>query len=188
MAKEPMEGDLMERVPRRRDKTLVSNTLLFFSYGYGGLIQSLGCFLAYLVVFWTHNIPIKDLWMSSLDYWKEGAQDFCPTNGRECLTAEEQLYLQRQACSAWQMGIVFGQVSTLGFDPTSPTLFFLVLYDSRGSNQTAINFHSRHFPELAIYRSHGSRNYPCLYYDLRSWYQQILWWRSDFHLLVSLLL
>uniref|UniRef100_A0AC34F342 Cation-transporting P-type ATPase N-terminal domain-containing protein n=1 Tax=Panagrolaimus sp. ES5 TaxID=591445 RepID=A0AC34F342_9BILA len=107
MAKEPMEGDLMERPPRRRDKTLVSNTLLFFSYGYGGLIQSIGCFLSYMVVFWMHDIAIKDLWMSSLDYWKEGAQDFV-SNGHH-FNAEQQLHIQKQACSAWQMGIVFGQ-------------------------------------------------------------------------------
>uniref|UniRef100_A0A914QXB3 Cation-transporting P-type ATPase C-terminal domain-containing protein n=1 Tax=Panagrolaimus davidi TaxID=227884 RepID=A0A914QXB3_9BILA len=107
MAKEPMEGDLMERPPRRHDKTLVSNTLLFFSYGYGGLIQSIGCFLSYLTIFWLEGIAISDLWMSSQDYWKEGAPLF-PSNN-QTFTWEQQLKIQRKACSAWQMGIVFGQ-------------------------------------------------------------------------------
>lgn len=107
LAKEPMEGDLMERPPRRRDKTLVSNALLFFSYGYGGLLQSIGCFMSYLVVFWTHNIAIKDLWMSSLTYWDEGSPDFV-SNG-QVFTWQEQIMIQRKAASAWQMGIVFGQ-------------------------------------------------------------------------------
>ncbi|KAE9547551.1 hypothetical protein FO519_009236 [Halicephalobus sp. NKZ332] len=107
MAKEPMEGDLMERPPRRRDKVLISNTLLSYAYGYGGLIQSLGCFLGYCVVFWTHGIAVTDLWMSAMTHWQEGAPDFV-SNGRS-FTWEEQLYINRQACSAWQMGIIFGQ-------------------------------------------------------------------------------
>ncbi|KAE9547419.1 hypothetical protein FO519_009368, partial [Halicephalobus sp. NKZ332] len=108
MAKEPMEGDLMERPPRRRNKLLVSNTLLFYSYGYAGLIQSVGSFLAYCVVFWTHGIALKDLWMSGMTYWQEGAPDFV-SNGNS-FTWEEQLSINRKACSAWQMGVVFGQL------------------------------------------------------------------------------
>ena len=108
MAKEPMEGDVMERPPRRRSKKLTSNSLLFYSYGYVGLIQSVCCFLAYYTVFWVHGISLSDLWMSAITYWKEGAPDFV-SNGN-VFTWEEQLLINRQACSAWHMGIIVNQL------------------------------------------------------------------------------
>uniref|UniRef100_A0A914DNI5 G-protein coupled receptors family 1 profile domain-containing protein n=1 Tax=Acrobeloides nanus TaxID=290746 RepID=A0A914DNI5_9BILA len=49
--------------------------------------------------------------MSALDHWKpvkEGGTIFY-SNGRN-FTVDEQLYIGRQACSAWQVGIVFSQV------------------------------------------------------------------------------
>uniref|UniRef100_A0A914QDV6 Cation-transporting P-type ATPase C-terminal domain-containing protein n=1 Tax=Panagrolaimus davidi TaxID=227884 RepID=A0A914QDV6_9BILA len=107
MCKEPMEGGVMEREPRTRKKVLVSNTLLGYSYTYAGQIQSLGCFLSYCCIFWYHGINITDLWMSALESWQEGGKDFS-SNGRT-FSVEEQLYINRQACSAWQVGIVFGQ-------------------------------------------------------------------------------
>uniref|UniRef100_A0A914PZW4 Cation-transporting P-type ATPase C-terminal domain-containing protein n=1 Tax=Panagrolaimus davidi TaxID=227884 RepID=A0A914PZW4_9BILA len=109
MCKEPMEGGVMEREPRTRKKVLVSNTLLGYSYTYAGQIQSLGCFLSYCCIFWYHGINISDLWMSALESWQEGGKDFL-SNGRT-FSVEEQLYINRQACSAWQVGIVFGQYS-----------------------------------------------------------------------------
>uniref|UniRef100_A0A914QTV3 Uncharacterized protein n=1 Tax=Panagrolaimus davidi TaxID=227884 RepID=A0A914QTV3_9BILA len=45
--------------------------------------------------------------MSALESWQEGGKDFL-SNGRT-FSVEEQLYINRQACSAWQVGIVFGQ-------------------------------------------------------------------------------
>uniref|UniRef100_A0AC34F4S3 Cation-transporting P-type ATPase N-terminal domain-containing protein n=1 Tax=Panagrolaimus sp. ES5 TaxID=591445 RepID=A0AC34F4S3_9BILA len=107
MCKEPMEGGVMEREPRTRKKVLVSNTLLGYSYLYAGQIQSLGCFLSYCCIFWYHGINISDLWMSALECWQEGGKDFV-SNGRT-FSVDEQLYINRQACSAWQVGIVFGQ-------------------------------------------------------------------------------
>uniref|UniRef100_A0A914BV70 Cation-transporting P-type ATPase C-terminal domain-containing protein n=1 Tax=Acrobeloides nanus TaxID=290746 RepID=A0A914BV70_9BILA len=47
MCKEPMEGDLMKRPPRRRDKVVVSWTLLLYSYLYTAHVQVLACFLSY---------------------------------------------------------------------------------------------------------------------------------------------
>uniref|UniRef100_A0A7E4WCR1 Cation_ATPase_C domain-containing protein n=1 Tax=Panagrellus redivivus TaxID=6233 RepID=A0A7E4WCR1_PANRE len=107
MAKEPMEGDIMERPPRPRENVLVSNTLLNYAYGYAGLIQSVGCFFSYMTIYWLNGIAIKDLWMSSYVYWRPGAPDF-HSNGK-IFTEAEQLHMMAQSCSAWQMGIVFGQ-------------------------------------------------------------------------------
>ncbi|KAI3420118.1 hypothetical protein GPALN_003443 [Globodera pallida] len=107
LSRELAEGDVMARPPRAMNKVLISNTLLAYSYAYTGQIQSLGCFLAYCWVFWSHGISISDLWMSALNSWKPDGETFF-SNGK-AFTVEQQLYIGRQACSAWQMGIVFGQ-------------------------------------------------------------------------------
>ncbi len=101
----------MRRPPRSQSKVLVSNTLLAYSYSYIGQIQSIGCMLAYLYVFQSHGINIKDLWMSAMTCWNRHGGVFT-SNGRD-YSVEEQLYINRQACSAWQMGIIFGQVSLI---------------------------------------------------------------------------
>lgn len=108
MSREKIEGDVMQRPPRAMNKVLVSNSLLAYSYTYTGQILSLGCLLSYLYVFWSYEINIKDLWMSALTCWKKDGDIFY-SNGR-AFSVEEQLYIGRQATSAWQMGIVFGQV------------------------------------------------------------------------------
>ncbi|KAL3101482.1 hypothetical protein niasHT_020801 [Heterodera trifolii] len=107
LSRELAEGDVMARPPRAMNKVLISNTLLAYSYAYTGQIQSLGCFLAYCCVFWYHGIAISDLWMSALTSWKPDGVAFA-SNGKS-FSVEQQLYIGRQACSAWQMGIVFGQ-------------------------------------------------------------------------------
>ncbi|KAL3100665.1 hypothetical protein niasHT_020944 [Heterodera trifolii] len=107
LSRELAEGDVMARPPRAMNKVLISNTLLAYSYAYTGQIQSLGCFLAYCCVFWYHGIAISDLWMSVLTSWKPDGVAFA-SNGKS-FSVEQQLYIGRQACSAWQMGIVFGQ-------------------------------------------------------------------------------
>ena len=109
MAKEPAEGDVMARPPRRMDKVLVSNSLLSYSYLFPGQLQSIGCLLSYCFIFWYNGINVHDLWMSALVSWKRNGEVFV-SNGRE-FTWEQQLAIQRQATSAWQVGIVFGQVS-----------------------------------------------------------------------------
>jgi sodium/potassium-transporting ATPase subunit alpha len=107
MAKEPMEGDLMNRVPRAREKAMVSNALIFFAYIYGPMIETLGCILAYLYIFWSHGIYLPDLWMSSVEHWSVNSPDFVSNNHN--FTWQDQIQMQKEACAAWQMAIVFGQ-------------------------------------------------------------------------------
>jgi magnesium-transporting ATPase (P-type) len=52
LCKEPLEGDVMKRPPRKTGKTLIGKTLLAYVYGYAAHIQAVGCFLAYLSVYW----------------------------------------------------------------------------------------------------------------------------------------
>lgn len=111
LSKEKVEGDVMKRPPRAHDKVLVSNSLLAYAYTYTGQFQSLGCLLAYCYIFQSHGINISDLWMSALTCWQKNGAIFY-SNGR-AFSVEEQLYIGRQATSAWQMGIVFGQVTEI---------------------------------------------------------------------------
>uniref|UniRef100_A0A915EEG3 P-type Cu(+) transporter n=1 Tax=Ditylenchus dipsaci TaxID=166011 RepID=A0A915EEG3_9BILA len=108
MCKEPLEGDVMKRPPRKAGKTLIGKAMIAYCYGYTAHVQALGCFLSYCVVFWSYGIKISDLWMSALDSWKHDGVPF--TSNGMTFSVAEQLYINRQACSAWQIGIVFGQV------------------------------------------------------------------------------
>ncbi|KAH7684523.1 CBN-CATP-1 protein, partial [Aphelenchoides avenae] len=110
MAKEPGEGDLMERPPRKHTSNLVSNTLLAYAYFYAAQIEAVGCFLAYCAVFWHHGISVSDLWMSAEHHWKsadQGGTNF--TSNGVTYSVDQQLSIQSQARAAWQMGVVFGQ-------------------------------------------------------------------------------
>uniref|UniRef100_A0A915DWP8 P-type Cu(+) transporter n=1 Tax=Ditylenchus dipsaci TaxID=166011 RepID=A0A915DWP8_9BILA len=108
MCAEPLEGDVMRRPPRKDGDNLIGKALIFYCYGYTAHVQTLGCFLAYCAVFWSHGINISDLWMSAMDYWEHDAPVFV-SNGHK-FTAAQQMHINRQACSAWQIGVVFGQV------------------------------------------------------------------------------
>ncbi|KAH7695126.1 Protein CATP-2, partial [Aphelenchoides avenae] len=102
MSKEPIEGDVMHRPPRKRSKGLISNALLFYSYLWPGQLESIGCFLAYLYIFVHHGISVGDLWMSAVDCWRPDGQPF-HSNGR-VYSVPEQMYIARQACSALAHG------------------------------------------------------------------------------------
>uniref|UniRef100_A0A914ENH7 Cation-transporting P-type ATPase C-terminal domain-containing protein n=1 Tax=Acrobeloides nanus TaxID=290746 RepID=A0A914ENH7_9BILA len=52
MCKEPFEDDLMKRPPRRRDKYVISKTMLLYCYTYTAHVQTIACFLAYCCIFW----------------------------------------------------------------------------------------------------------------------------------------
>ncbi|PAV74836.1 hypothetical protein WR25_27326 [Diploscapter pachys] len=108
MCNEPFESDIMERPPRRHGKNIISKALLFYTYGYLGFLQAIACFLSYCYIFWSHGINISDLWMSALGHWKADGTNF--TSNGHTFTVDEQLYINRQAMSAWQVGMVFGQM------------------------------------------------------------------------------
>ncbi|KAI1704572.1 e1-E2 ATPase domain-containing protein [Ditylenchus destructor] len=109
MCKEPLEGDVMRRPPRKEGEILINKAMLAYCYIYTAHIQAIGCFLAYCTVFWSYDIKLSDLWMSALYAWKDDGIAFTTSEGRT-FSVEEQLYINRQACSAWQIGVVFGQV------------------------------------------------------------------------------
>jgi len=108
MCKEPLEGDVMRRQPRKEGKLLVGKALIFYTYGYTAHIQALACFLAYMAVFWGEGMSIGDLWMKTPKHFVPHGEVLF-AGGRN-ITVPQQLHMSRQAASAWQVGIVFGQV------------------------------------------------------------------------------
>jgi sodium/potassium-transporting ATPase subunit alpha len=65
MCKEPLEGDVMRRAPRKEGRKLVGWAMLFYCYGYVGHLRALTSFIAYMSVFWYYGIGINNLWMST---------------------------------------------------------------------------------------------------------------------------
>jgi len=117
LCKEPLEGDVMKRPPRKAGKILIGKALIAYVYGYVAHFQSLACFLAYMSVFWSYGIGIGDLWKSDeyfdMDWKYLNGSNFNYTlsdGSRASLTPQQQDLIAREARSAWQIGIVFSQV------------------------------------------------------------------------------
>ncbi|KAI6180538.1 Cation-ATPase-N domain-containing protein [Aphelenchoides besseyi] len=108
LCKEPLEGDVMQRPPRKTGSMLIGKAMIGYCYGYTAHIQSLACFLAYM----DNGIGIKDLWQSSTVWNVEHGNQTVTFNGHQ-FTPNQQDHISRQARTAWQIGIVFGQLMIL---------------------------------------------------------------------------
>ncbi|TMW69051.1 hypothetical protein Poli38472_001207 [Pythium oligandrum] len=109
LAYEGPEHDIMQRPPRDMTKDkLMSAPLLLYAYLIAGMINVIGCFLAYASVFWRHGYSLSDLFLTSDTYWKEDAPDFCVDNS-DCLDTDAQKDLLAEACSAWYVALIFCQ-------------------------------------------------------------------------------
>ncbi|KAI6206384.1 Cation-ATPase-N domain-containing protein [Aphelenchoides besseyi] len=106
LCKEPLEGDVMQRPPRKTGSMLIGKAMVGYCYGYTAHVQSLACFLAYM----DNGIGIGDLWQSSTVWNVEHGNQTVTFNGHQ-FTPNQQDHISRQARTAWQIGIVFGQVS-----------------------------------------------------------------------------
>jgi len=62
-------------------EVLVDSELMIWSIFQGGVIESIGCFAAYLTVLSLHHVPFDMLYGSAKTYWKAGAPDLLLTNG-----------------------------------------------------------------------------------------------------------
>lgn len=101
--------------PFKRDDTgevLVDWDLLFWSYVQGGLIESAGCFGAYLIVLALANVPFDMLVGSAKTYWKEGAPPLRLTDG-SIANADRQISISGSSQSAYYAGIVICQLFNL---------------------------------------------------------------------------
>ncbi|KAI6223321.1 Cation-ATPase-N domain-containing protein [Aphelenchoides besseyi] len=108
LCKEPLEGDVMQRPPRKTGSMLIGKAMVGYCYGYTAHVQSLACFLAYMSIYWDNGIGIGDLWQSSTVWNVEHGNQTVTFNGHQ-FTPNQQDHISRQARTAWQIGIVFGQ-------------------------------------------------------------------------------
>lgn len=99
---------------KRKDtgEVLVDSDLLIWSYLQGGLIETVGCFGAYLLVFVWYRVPLNMLLGSAKTYWKPGAPNLTLTNG-VIADAEKQVAISGSAQSAYYLGIVICQLFVL---------------------------------------------------------------------------
>jgi sodium/potassium-transporting ATPase subunit alpha len=101
--------------PFKRDDTgevLVDSDMVFWSYGQGGVIESLGCFAAYLIVLAWYKVPFGMLLGSAKIYWKEGAPPLRLTDG-SIANAAKQVSISGSSQSAYYAGIVICQLFNL---------------------------------------------------------------------------
>lgn len=140
LAYEPSERDIMNKPPRKRTQHLLTWPLVAYAYLIISSFITAGCFISYFWVFWLYGINIRDLiWSGTqgcdVGCWRPPSQysDATPNPSRECI---ENFYLnpdrrydfksngfcfdvfdqdkiQREACTAFYLTIVMGQVLVL---------------------------------------------------------------------------
>jgi sodium/potassium-transporting ATPase subunit alpha len=82
-------------------------SLFFYSYFIAGTIIGVGCLVAYLSVFWINDFAVSDLLSSTETYWKVDSPMFKTHDG------PAQIRIHEQACGAWQITLIIGQIFNL---------------------------------------------------------------------------
>lgn len=92
-------------------EVLVDADLILWAFIEGGLIVTIGCFLAYLTQFYLSGIPLSILWQSASVYFVRNSPTL--VIGNNSIGWESQLKILLSAQSAYFMAIVIGQIFTL---------------------------------------------------------------------------
>lgn len=132
----------MKLPPRKKTQHLLSWSLIIYAYDIIPFMVTTGCYLAYFWVFWSYEINIKDLVWSgmndcSIGCWQSpnfyanttrNPSRICATKTQNgtfrshefdfesngfCFDVYDQEKIQRQACTAYYLTMVMGQV--IGF-------------------------------------------------------------------------
>ncbi|CAD5227107.1 unnamed protein product [Bursaphelenchus xylophilus] len=110
LAFEKPEEDVLKCPPRSPKQKMVSYSLMVYSYFCIGVIITLGCFVAYLTVYYHHGIPPDTLPFSRTDFWHGEAENLTSPLTGVVLYAEHQMEVLGQASAAYQMTLVIAQV------------------------------------------------------------------------------
>uniref|UniRef100_A0AC34F1D3 Cation-transporting P-type ATPase C-terminal domain-containing protein n=1 Tax=Panagrolaimus sp. ES5 TaxID=591445 RepID=A0AC34F1D3_9BILA len=103
------ESDVMKLPPRNCNKRLVPASLLLYAYGFAGIAITIGCFAAYLSVFWYYGISLSDIVLTSEDFWDYKSENLTVSSSIIILTAAEQVHIRQQASAAWMGTLIFAQ-------------------------------------------------------------------------------
>uniref|UniRef100_A0AAF5CYY2 Cation-transporting P-type ATPase N-terminal domain-containing protein n=1 Tax=Strongyloides stercoralis TaxID=6248 RepID=A0AAF5CYY2_STRER len=122
LAYESPERDIMKTPPRRKSAKLVSYSLLLYSYIFTGPIISLGCFYAYLSVYWSYGITLSDLAYTE-EYWTTTSSNFT-TSSNITFTGPEQNRIRGEASASFHVTLVMSQVLHLYLCTTRRVSFF----------------------------------------------------------------
>lgn len=93
-------------------EVLIDADLLFWSYFQGGLIETVGCFGAYLLVLAWYSVPFSMLLGSAKTYWKPDSPLLILSDGTVA-NASRQIAISGSAQSAFYLGIVICQLFVL---------------------------------------------------------------------------
>ncbi|CEF64707.1 Cation-transporting P-type ATPase family and Cation-transporting P-type ATPase, N-terminal domain and Cation-transporting P-type ATPase, C-terminal domain and P-type ATPase, A domain and HAD-like domain and P-type ATPase, transmembrane domain and P-type ATPase, cytoplasmic domain N-containing protein [Strongyloides ratti] len=122
LAYESPERDIMKTPPRRKSAKLVSYSLLLYSYVFTGPVISLGCFFAYLSVYWSYGINLSDL-VYTEQYWSSNSSNFT-TSTNITFTGPEQNRIRGEASASFHVTLVMSQVLHLYLCTTRRVSFF----------------------------------------------------------------
>ncbi|KAI1704631.1 e1-E2 ATPase domain-containing protein [Ditylenchus destructor] len=123
LAYEHPERDIMNVPPRGKDTALVSNQLLIYSYLFSGTFITIGCYSAYISVYWYHGISTTDLFFTADRYFQHNSGNFT-TQAGIVFEKEAQMEIRGQAAAAWQITLVMSQVVHLFMCMTRRVSFF----------------------------------------------------------------
>uniref|UniRef100_A0A914QCB4 Uncharacterized protein n=1 Tax=Panagrolaimus davidi TaxID=227884 RepID=A0A914QCB4_9BILA len=101
--------DIMKLSPRNQKKRLIPCSLFLYAYGFVGIAMALGCFGAYLSVFWYHGFALKDLVLTSEDFWNYDSKNLTISSGN-IFNGNQQVFIRQQASAAWQGTLILAQV------------------------------------------------------------------------------
>uniref|UniRef100_A0A914PKC4 Cation-transporting P-type ATPase C-terminal domain-containing protein n=1 Tax=Panagrolaimus davidi TaxID=227884 RepID=A0A914PKC4_9BILA len=101
--------DIMKLPPRNQKKRLISCSLFLYAYGFAGIAMALGCFGAYLSVFWYHGYAFKDLVLTSEEFWDYNCKNLTISSGN-VFNGNQQVFIRQQASAARQGTLILAQV------------------------------------------------------------------------------
>jgi len=96
----------------QKGEAIIDSEMIRWVYLQGGVIESIGCFGAYIITFVYRKVPLSSLWRSTGKYFYQATQNLTLTNGSVATPAMQIQYMQ-EAQGAYYVAIVIGQLFNL---------------------------------------------------------------------------